>query len=142
MKRIVFGTAKACPKCDTVKPLALFYRDKSRQDGNTVYCRACWPRTPKRLNAVNLRYNTTARTKVQALLHRLKSRPCADCGNTYPYYVMDFDHVRGEKLFVLGHANGNHYGLVRVDAEAAKCDVVCSNCHRTRTFKRRQCLKT
>lgn len=23
-----------------------------------------------------------------------KDRPCADCGNLYPFYVMDFDHAQ------------------------------------------------
>jgi len=35
----------------------------------------------------------------QKALQKLKSAPCADCNNTYPHYVMDFDHVpeRGRK---------------------------------------------
>lgn len=47
---------------------------------------------------------------------------------------MDFDHVRGEKVFTLGQVRQiRTYSLVRIQEEIAKCDVVCANCHRERT---------
>jgi hypothetical protein len=69
-----------------------------------------------------------------------KDKPCADCGVQYPPCVMDFDHVpeRGPKLFHLGQPERN---LKEVRAELAKCDLVCANCHRIRTWKRRQARK-
>lgn len=70
-----------------------------------------------------------------ALLIELKSKPCTDCRLSFPAYVMDFDHVRGEKEF--GIAHGIHtYTLDEVLLEIAKCDLVCSNCHRIRTHTR------
>ena len=70
-------------------------------------------------------------------LRDLKTKtPCVDCGINYPYYVMDFDHVRGQK-------QANVMELVstlskkRIDLEIAKCEIVCSNCHRIRTHMRR-----
>jgi hypothetical protein len=42
---------------------------------------------------------------------------------------MDFDHVRGEKLGCVPQMSS----VERILAEAAKCDVVCANCHRIRT---------
>jgi len=48
---------------------------------------------------------------------------------------MDFDHVRGVKAIdvsLLRYQNPEY-----VKAEAAKCEVVCSNCHRARTYARR-----
>lgn len=32
---------KSCSKCQTVKPLEDYYKDKSRRDGLTVWCRDC-----------------------------------------------------------------------------------------------------
>lgn len=59
-----------------------------------------------------------------------------DCGGSFPYYVMDFDHRPGEeKLYVVNKMPGRH-GLDRIKIEVAKCDVVCSNCHRVRTHER------
>ena len=71
-----------------------------------------------------------------ARLAVLKDVPCADCGGKFPPECMDFDHVRGEKLFLVGSAGQR--SIEDVDAEIAKCDVICANCHRTRTKKRRQ----
>lgn len=68
-------------------------------------------------------------------IEKLKSRPCADCGKRYPPYVMDLDHVRGEKRFAL--ANGHRKADERFHAEIDKCEVVCANCHRERTHQRR-----
>lgn len=65
-----------------------------------------------------------------------KDRPCADCEKSYPYYVMDFDHVRGDKKFNLSQATSHRRALKAVEDEIDKCDVVCSNCHRERTFTR------
>lgn len=67
----------------------------------------------------------------QAYVNRVKSVPCADCRRRYPPYVMDFDHVRGRKMFQIG--GSLHLSLKRIKAEVAKCDVVCANCHRERT---------
>jgi hypothetical protein len=46
---------------------------------------------------------------------------------------MDFDHVRGEKLF--GIAVNMNISWERLEAEIAKCEIVCANCHRIRTKK-------
>ena len=66
--------------------------------------------------------------------------PCMDCGINYPYYVMDFDHVRGKK-----HANVmelvSTLSKKRIDQEIAKCEIVCSNCHRIRTHMRKMAKK-
>lgn len=69
-------------------------------------------------------------------VRQLKSVPCADCKVPYPYYVMEFDHRPGEeKLGVIARmvADGQRK---KVFEEIKKCDVVCSNCHRERTFQR------
>lgn len=69
------------------------------------------------------------------LIDDLKSRPCADCGNTFPAMVMEFDHARGRKRFEIGGGKYNSLGVVLT--EVRKCDVVCSNCHTIRTHERR-----
>ena len=60
--------------------------------------------------------------------------PCADCGIQYPSWVMEFDHVRGEKRFNVSAAPT--FSLDALLAEAAKCEIVCSNCHQARTRQR------
>lgn len=70
-----------------------------------------------------------------AIIRELKARPCTDCGQTFPNCAMEFDHVRGEKLFSL-HSAGPRT-VESLMAEIAKCDLVCANCHRIRTCNRR-----
>lgn len=66
-----------------------------------------------------------------------KEVPCADCGVSYPHYVMDFDHRPDEiKLFGIANARGQSRTLEEIMVEIDKCDVVCANCHRERTHDR------
>ncbi len=66
----------------------------------------------------------------------LKDEPCMDCRKRFPPECMDWDHVRGKKLLKLGESV--RYQRVKLEKELAKCDLVCANCHRTRTRKRRK----
>lgn len=76
-------------------------------------------------------------------VQRVKSEsPCADCGKYFHYCVMDFDHVRGEKRYAVSHLAASNLSLNYLIDEIANCDVVCSNCHRIRTFARKVWMKT
>lgn len=73
------------------------------------------------------------RAKFRYIVDAKKSVPCADCGQQYPPYVMDFDHL-GDKLFNISAAHSSP--TQKVLNEIEKCEVVCSNCHRERTYRR------
>jgi len=69
-------------------------------------------------------------------------KTCLDCGLCFPHYILDYDHRPGESK----KANVNV--LVKrgaskeiILAEIAKCDLICANCHRSRTFLRRLARK-
>lgn len=88
---------------------------------------------PTRSHARSLK----CRDRGKAFLANLKlEHGCKDCGYKDRPEAMDFDHVRGEKLFSLANRHGT--SIAKLTAEAAKCDVVCANCHRVRTFNRKQ----
>lgn len=64
------------------------------------------------------------------------SSPCVDCNIEYPYYIMDFDHRPDEtKLFDISNS-GECPSMDALLIEIAKCDLVCSNCHRQRSWER------
>jgi hypothetical protein len=65
-----------------------------------------------------------------------EKNPCMDCKISYPYYMMDFDHVRGTKQANVAELI-NTLSKKRLDEEIAKCEIVCSNCHRSRTYIRK-----
>lgn len=77
--------------------------------------------------------------KKRDLLQAIKlERGCADCGYKAHPAALDFDHRPGEvKLLSVGRQVSN-VGIARLLAEVEKCDVVCSNCHRIRSFERGQ----
>lgn len=64
-----------------------------------------------------------------------ESTPCVDCNVSYPYWIMHFDHVDDNKVGNVSRMINNS-GKVKVLEEIAKCDLVCSNCHATRTHAR------
>jgi predicted Zn-ribbon and HTH transcriptional regulator len=73
------------------------------------------------------------------MVRTLKARPCADCGLQFAPHQMDFDHRDpASKSFVLAAGRVGLMNERRVLAEVAKCDVVCANCHRTRTRRQHQ----
>lgn len=81
------------------------------------------------------------RQKLYDYVRELKEKtPCKDCGINYSYYVMDFDHLPEYKKegvindFILRSSK------TKLLEEIAKCDLVCSNCHRERTQKRHATL--
>ena len=65
-----------------------------------------------------------------------KNKPCLDCKIVYPTYVLDFDHRDGtKKRFNISLVSS--HSIETLQKEIDKCDLVCANCHRIRTHKRR-----
>lgn len=79
--------------------------------------------------------NAEVRRRMKQWIKDLKTVPCMDCGVTYPYYVMDFDHRDPSKKADTINRILNNGSWRKLREEVAKCDVVCANCHRERTHK-------
>jgi hypothetical protein len=78
-----------------------------------------------------------ARGKITRYIQEYKSsKSCADCKENYPYWILEFDHL-GNKEFNISQHRIHTISLDRVKEEIQKCEVVCSNCHKNRTFNRR-----
>lgn len=68
-------------------------------------------------------------------VNELRRQPCADCGGRFHPVCMDFDHRPGTvKVYSVSAMVVAGYRWELVEAEIAKCDVVCANCHRIRTW--------
>jgi hypothetical protein len=112
-----------------------------------TYCRPCRSEYGKEHYAANreryieqtrVRNQERFRKRVEFLVDYFKSHPCTDCGERDPV-VLDFDHLR-DKEFDISY--GLHYkAWEEVLAEIGKCEVVCSNCHRRRTARRRRTIR-
>jgi hypothetical protein len=137
---------RCCSRCGLLKPVSQYtWKDKGRRR-RQAYCRECmnaawrdWYRDEdnraRHVAQVALRRQRRS-TRHRQLISELKSQPCSDCGQTYPPYVMDFDHVADKTGEVSKFVYT--YGTVRLLEEIERCDLVCANCHRMRTYRRRR----
>src|SRR3990167_10758121 len=93
-------------------------------------CKKCHANKLKFWYRKNKEYVSKWRRKravdTRKIINKLKDFPCVDCNNLYPGYVMDFDHVKGKKLFGIATSGGGR-SQKSVIAEIEKCDLVCSN---------------
>jgi hypothetical protein len=71
-------------------------------------------------------------------LDGIKDRPCADCGGRFSPCAMDFDHRAPQAKRIAVSRMIGRAGTATIMAEVAKCDIVCANCHRVRTYRRRE----
>jgi hypothetical protein len=135
---------KRCTRCGLDKPLVDFnWKDVSR-DRRQSYCRRCmntaWREwyakaaNRERHLAQVARRRRRRTERHRRLIEELKRQPCTDCKRVFPSFVMDFDHV-AEKTGEVGRLVST-YGTDRLLAEIERCEVVCANCHRIRTFER------
>ena len=76
------------------------------------------------------------RSKIRKLIQDIKQNtPCNDCFESYPYWIMEFDHL-GNKSFTVSKFQDVTGDIEVVMGEIMKCEVVCSNCHKNRTHTR------
>lgn len=120
---------RTCVFCKVPKPLSDFYVNQYKcKDCHREYMKTYYRENPdKRDEHVSRR---KARIKEQVNEYKV-SRGCMDCGQSYPYYVLQFDH-RGDKKFTISKYMTS-ISIKSLWDEIAKCDVVCANCHAERT---------
>ncbi len=82
-------------------------------------------------------YHKQRAKKAREIVIKSKDVPCKDCGQKYHWYVMDLDHVRGQKKFPVSRSSVGGRSMETIEKEIAKCEVVCANCHRMRTYNRK-----
>ena len=134
---------KRCGRCGVAKPLESFPVNRARPDGRHGWCLECqraYLRGHYRRNRAYYlekarKSNDQRLDDNKELLRKLKDVPCAVCRGRYPRWIMEFDHGDSEKLFNLS-TNMRSRSRAQLLAEAAKCEVLCANCHRDRTFRR------
>lgn len=83
---------------------------------------------------LNDRANVRAANIRRFLADYKLSKGCADCGYSGHHVALDFDHVQGEKSFNVCNAKSINSAKIEIQ----KCEIVCSNCHRIRSYNRLQ----
>jgi hypothetical protein len=73
------------------------------------------------------------RKMLTSFLNNLKIKTgCKDCGYNAHHVALDFDHITDNKTLNVSNAKSIKQALKEIE----KCEVVCSNCHRIRTYQR------
>lgn len=142
---------KVCSRCKIEKGITEYHKRPDRPDGIVSHCKQCEKERKSKMaeevkayskkyyeenkESVCKRSALKAREKIE-YINKLKEKPCTDCGQSFPGRpeVMDFDHREPHKKS-FNISNGSWRTYADIDEEVSKCDLVCANCHRTRTKK-------
>jgi hypothetical protein len=65
-----------------------------------------------------------------------EQQQCCDCSGKFIACQLDFDHISENKERNVSKLVNVGASLSKILKEIEKCDVVCANCHRLRTYKR------
>jgi hypothetical protein len=150
---------KICTKCGLDKPLGLYtatHRGKLKVQSE---CKAC---ASSRVRAYQATHNPAEKQRARRIERRLaevrdgkrltlkwqpgqdqitrfrgykESNPCSDCDEYFPYFVMQFDHITNDKVAQVSDFLHSH-DWKALWLEIAKCELVCTCCHRLRTEAR------
>lgn len=136
---------KKCPTCNIIKELSDF---PLKGDGKyKAHCKLCYNEYRRNRHKTNciVREKEIKRGKINNKKRKKAKRQyikiikekncCVDCGKFFPYYVMHFDHMENKYKNISSIISSNRSMKVLL-AEINKCELVCSNCHRNRTYIR------
>ena len=135
------STTKICTKCKKELPLDAFY--KRGPNGRQPKCKECakaytaehrqqkiaYDKAYRETNKDDLYAQKKASREAKGdYLNKVKSVPCAHCGQTFPPVCMALHHVDpSTKLF--SPSQGRDRDWTALKMEASKCIVLCHNCH-------------
>lgn len=135
------ASMKTCTRCKNPKPTEAFAKRKASKDGLASWCKECfaarakarYANTQSERDRIN-RNRRAARDRNQSQLREyLSARVCADCGCS-DWRVLEFDHRDPEeKVFNVANMM-RAWSWKNILREIEKCEVVCANCHRIRTY--------
>jgi len=133
---------KFCNKCKEEKIFDDFnWRNKSK---NTYqpYCKECTRKYGMERHFANHEHNLSRKRvnnkrnynkRIEIFKNLLLNKFCVDCG-CKDIRILEFDHVRGKKLFNVGEfvrLNLTHESLLN---EISKCEIRCVVCHRIKSL--------
>jgi len=137
---------KICTTCKKEKEITEFNKNSSKKNGLNNICRNCSnirskkyykENKEKHLDTVIHRREKAKNISKDYLLELFKNSECKDCGNK-DIRVMEFDHISNNKRRDISQLVSGGWSLEVIKEEIKKCEIVCCNCHRIRTFTRKK----
>lgn len=129
---------KQCNKCGETKIVDLFNK---RYGKPQPYCRECnrsYHKDHYKRNKAVYKQDTADRrwqlraNGLQRIMEHAKDG-CVECGEK-DFRCLEFDHIDpSTKLYNVGQMASRGYSIKKIDAEVAKCRIICANCHRKHT---------
>lgn len=136
---------KICTSCgqerDAEQDFNWKYKDRSMRNTRCKYCQSLVSKRHYQnnkqsyLDRARIREIQVIEDNQRRLAHYLSCHPCIDCSQT-DVRVLEFDHVRGKKSGNISRMLGLGFSWPTIEAEIAKCEVRCANCHRIRESKK------
>ena len=139
MQNVKSENLRICRTCKTEKSITEYGIRRASKDGLMTQCKQCNKLAQKSQYSKNKKYyldrNREQRSNNRERYKHYKSNtPCSRCGGVFPNCVMDFDHRDPtEKKHCVAQMMGYSWG--RILEEIAKCDLLCANCHRIKTYE-------
>ncbi|MBA2286889.1 MAG: hypothetical protein H0W02_15565 [Ktedonobacteraceae bacterium] len=137
---------KICSGCGQERDAELDFSWKYKDRGiRGTRCKLCQSQISKQHYKNNKQsYFDRVRTREVLVIENNQKRladylhryPCIDCGQT-DMRLLEFDHVRGNKSNNIARMVGQGFSWSTIEAEIAKCEVRCANCHRIREGEKR-----
>lgn len=124
-----------CKKCNRTLPIERLVKDKNAVKGYRSTCKECFSLYRGSQRRYGTRKPPKNAQRNKDYLDSLRDVPCLDCGNRFPPCAMDFDHIAEKSFSIMSHYRDKT--IAQLDAEVAKCEIVCACCHRIRTNIRR-----
>jgi hypothetical protein len=107
------------------------FKDKVKQRESA---RKHYARNSEAIQKRTVKNNRLIRLRNKIYIDGVKgTNPCADCGVSYPPYIMQFDHIVDGKRGNVADMARSGFSIENLKAEIAKCELVCANCHAERT---------
>lgn len=128
----ILGIRSTCKNCRTIDRKNFYKNNKEKE---LEYCKNYRIKFPEKRKNVCNNWARQNYKWFRELLNNIKNVPCLDCKDYFPFCAMDFDHKNPkEKLFTISEMQSKNENIIF--EEIGKCEIVCANCHRIRTFKR------
>ena len=86
-----------------------------------------------------VKHSTTSQrmriSRNQDFVNRMKSKPCLVCNKVYRPWQMDFNHINpSTKKLAIADMAKTSFSIKAITQEIAKCELLCSICHRRKTL--------
>lgn len=133
---------KVCTKCEKELDVQLFAFANKKLGTKRSICKFCIKNVTDKhyldnKNAYRLNQIERRNRNRNFIKDYLLDKVCMDCDNS-DWRVLEFDHITDDKIAGISKMSNDRRPLDTIKKEIAKCEVVCANCHRLRSYNRQE----